>query len=202
MTSTSPSSITEGQGGPTRSSGGGPIAVSTGQYPLDTTNTSMQGSVSHDPTDVRNVRHRANPNGGWFPQPREGDYFVQTIRRLPGASKLPWYFLAPSNNSRTPAVYDGLDRGTIFGPVHDYESTLSSFGFVSILVPPPWSMIPEADKDMIPELVWINVSKNRNRHGHPAGVIWAKRVENEVVESWRREGWFDRRIALPPMEDS
>jgi len=48
----------------------------------------------------------------------------------------------------------------------------------------------------------INVSKNRNRLGHPARVIWAKRVENEVVESWRMEGWFDRRITLPPVEDS
>jgi hypothetical protein len=55
---------------------------------------------------------------------------------------------------------------------------------------------------MIPDLVWINVSKNRNQFGHPARVIWAKRVENEVLESWRRAGWFDRRVALPPVEDS
>ena len=200
MTSTSPGSGAENQGEPSRSSG-------------RATDTNTQGGTQLDPTSVqdavlsllpRNVIHRLDHREGWYSQPRRGDYFRQTIRKIPGVSKLPWYFLAPSNRSRMPAVYDGLDRGTVFGPVHDYESSFQSFGFVSILVPPPWSMIPEEDQDMIPDLVWINVSKMRrvtldHRLGPHTRVTWAERVEDEVVESWHREGWIDRYIALPPV---
>ena len=123
--------------------------------------------------------------------PQRGDYYEQTLRRRKGRHKLPWYMLPPSAGCNGGALHDGLDAGTVFGPVHDVDSTLSTHGFISVLVPPPWAFLPRAERVLLPSLVWINVYKNQNLKGHPAEVHWARRVDGTTVQTWRNQGWQD-----------
>ena len=124
-----------------------------------------------------------------FPLPERGVYFEQTLRRRPRIAKLPWYLAAPSAGLSMGSLHDGLDAGVIFGPVHEAEQTLATHGFISILVPPPWSLLPVSEKERLPALVWVNIYKNKDRHGHPAEVHWARPVSQNIVSEWVRQGW-------------
>ena len=126
-----------------------------------------------------------------FPLPVRGDYVEQTLPRIRGLTKLPWYLLPPSTGGIAPALHEGLDAGTVFGPVHDVESTLATHGFVSVLVPTPWAFLSRAERDRLPSLVWINIYKDCDRAGNPAEVHWARRVPDTTVQSWRNQGWQD-----------
>ena len=121
-----------------------------------------------------------------------GDYVEQTLRHVDGRTKLPWYLLPPSNGYGIAPLHHGLDAGAVFGPVHDVESTLSTHGgFVSVLVPTPWTFLPRADWDSLPLLIWINVYKAWDRNGNLADVHWCRRVPDATVQSWRNQGWQD-----------
>ena len=137
-----------------------------------------------------------------FDLPQRGDYYEQTLRRIRGRTKLPWYLLPPSQGHLVhEALYEGLDAGTVFGPVHDVDETLSTHGFVSVLVPTPRSFLTRADRkrlrrkvfdERLPSLVWINIYTNRDQFGRPADVHWARRVPDETVQTWRDRGWQDQ----------
>ena len=121
--------------------------------------------------------------------PQPGSYYAQVLRRVQGRTKLPWYRGPPSQMGDSPHqwVSDGLDAGTVFGPVHDFEETLSTaeLGFISIKVPPPWSLLSESDRALMPQLIWINVS--RNRWQYP----WCRPVPPHIVYQWHCQGWQD-----------
>ena len=121
--------------------------------------------------------------------PARGMYFKQTLHRVPGKSKLPWYLTPPSQASDgfQNKAHDGLDAGVVFGPVHAFEETWNSKGFVSILVPPPWSKLRNTTQHL-PSLVWINVYK-RHWDLHARAVRWAEPVHESVVEDWVKRGW-------------
>ena len=126
-----------------------------------------------------------------FEMPVRGDYVEQTMPLVRGRTKLPWYLLPPSIGGDVPALHEGLDAGTIFGPVHAVQSTWSTHGFVSVLVPTPSALLSQAERHRLPSLVWINVFKNRDREGRPDTVFWARRVPDTTVQSWRNQGWQD-----------
>ena len=86
---------------------------------------------------------------------------------------------------------DGLGAGTVFGPVHDAEETLHTAGFVSILVPVPWSFLSDAAKAHLPNLMWINIYKDAHVRGQPAHVHWCEPVPSHVVDVWKQRGWQD-----------
>ena len=114
----------------------------------------------------------------------------QAIRKLPGRTKMPWYLTAPSASQSCLPVFDGLDAGTVFGPVHDVDETLEGGGHMSVLVPPPLSLVPPAYRASLPELVWVNIYTNRN------GGRWVSHhfcivVPEPEVREWRACGWYD-----------
>ena len=88
-------------------------------------------------------------------RPARGSYVKQAIRKLPGRTKLPWYLTAPSASQSCLPVFDGLDAGTVFGPVHDVDETLEGGGHMSVLVPPPLSLVPPAYRVYFNDLVWL-----------------------------------------------
>ncbi len=107
-----------------------------------------------------------------------------SIKRLSAHSCVKWWpepsLTAPSVGSQNACMSDGLDAGTVFGPVHDAEETLNTAGFVSILVPVPRSCLSDAQKAHLPNLVWINIYKNANVRGEPAHVHWCEPVPSHV----------------------
>jgi hypothetical protein len=126
--------------------------------------------------------------------PAHGSYVKQIIRKLPGRTKLPWYWTAPSARSSLGPVYDGLDAGTVFGPVHAVENTLEGGGFISVMVPPPLSVVPSEDCAELPELVWINIFTNRFRYRQVSHHFCTVVSETEV-EAWKACGWFDNWVS-------
>lgn len=109
-----------------------------------------------------------------------GCYVQQTIRRVPGMSKLPWYAHPPSLEIRERLSFMGVDAGTIFGPVHAIEDTRLTLGFVSVLVPCPRDS-PSDYTGMSHSTFWINVSKG--------SLSWCRLVPHDVVRSWEKRGW-------------
>ena len=131
--------------------------------------------------------------------PAHGSYVKQIIRKLPGRTKLPWYWTSPRCSKYIGGrwvcpVYDGLDAGTVFGPVHAVENTLEGGGFISVMVPPPLLVVPSEDRAELPELVWVNIFTNRFRHRHVSHHFCTVVSETEV-EAWKGCGWFDNWVS-------
>ena len=125
-----------------------------------------------------------------------GCYVLQTIRRIPEFSKLPWYRHPPSVGDPAQYSRDGLDQDTYFGPVQAIEDTIHTLGFISVQVPCPWEVPPDYTGTS-QSLLWINVCKYS-----PSGrrFSWCDLVPLEQVHEWERHGWrhFQPANARPP----
>ncbi len=93
--------------------------------------------------------------------PGRGSYVRQLIRKAPRGTTLPWYWTAPSARGPTTPVFQGLGRGTVFGPVRETDATLQTIGFISLLVPPPLSLLAPSERAGRPDLVWVNMYTNK-----------------------------------------
>ncbi len=121
--------------------------------------------------------------------PHIGSYARQLIRKIPHGTKLPWYILAPSDNFPRQAS-QGLDRGTVFGPVHAVEDTLSTKGFISVMVPAPFKLLPQSEHPNVPELIWINVFALWHG-GREVSDHFCELVLDDEQKSWYKRGWRD-----------
>ena len=119
-----------------------------------------------------------------------GDYVEQVIRKQHGNKRartsLPWYVCPPSASKSRLDRFEGMDAGTVYGPIHAIDDTLGSMGLVSVAVPLPWKRqdLESRWQEVIPEVIWINVYTNR-RGDH----LYCRKVPVPVVQEWERQGW-------------
>ena len=127
--------------------------------------------------------------------PQRGQYWRQVLAKVPLYRKLPWYLCKPSE--RMPCIVDdGLDRGTIYGPVHDVDvEEFSEYGLtlMAVQVPIPRRMYPGARPDGLEgiHLIWINVYSSK--HGW-----YCRTIEIAEVERWKKRGWEDTYLDESP----
>ncbi len=127
------------------------------------------------------------------PLPPIGSYVRQLIRK--GKTNLPWYMLAPRENLPQ-QVTSGLDRGTVFGPVHAVDDTLSTKGFISVMVPTPFKLLDQSKYPNLPELIWINVFASWHS-GRQVSNHYCEQVPDDELQSWHAQGWYDLWIWRP-----
>ena len=124
------------------------------------------------------------------PRPVRGDYFRQVRPHLP------LYALPPSACDPClgqQKIDEGLEVGTVFGPVHAVDRTPQ---FVSVAVPVPfssglWDPCDENYDEQIPDLVWINIWTPENKDHEYVGINSCWKVPVNLVKSWKRSGWRD-----------
>ena len=143
------------------------------------------------------------------PLPREGCYVRQLIRKVWQSTKLPWYAENPIDgcvHCQIP-IHDGLDCGTVFGPVHAVVDARATHGLISACVPAPLCCLPSGERNVLPKLIWINFSTSRNPQGvlrhfdsghtrvqpsyHRVSHHFCETVAASEVAQWRVHGWYD-----------
>ena len=130
--------------------------------------------------------------------PREGSYVRQLVRKIPYRTKLPWYVASPIDGWGLAPIHPGLDRGTVFGPVHETLDARATHGLISVCVPPPLCCLPHFEREYLPRLIWINICTCRHptpsAQGYHRYHHFCETVEAREVEQWRANGWYDIRI--------
>ena len=127
------------------------------------------------------------------PAPLIGSYVRQLIHKVEGGTCLPWY-MTPPRDGLPLQVSQGLDAGAVFGPVHDVDE----FGpFISVKVPVPASLLSAAERDQLPQLVWINVYTDRHRRKVVTHHFCEVVAECDVRE-WHDHGWQDSWVLPEP----
>ena len=88
----------------------------------------------------------------------------------------------------------GLDRGTVYGPVHAID--MQDFGrkgtVVAIQVPIPWRVYPDPRPEGMSgaQLIWINVYSTKNKY-------FCELVSTAEENEWKADGWTDNYIDGP-----
>ena len=120
----------------------------------------------------------------------ERSYVRQLIRKIPDSTKLPWYASNPIAGWGQAAIHSGLDRGTVFGPVHAVSDARATHGLISVCVPPPLCCLPYDARDSLPSLIWVNVFTCRHR-GRTVSHHFCEPVAASDIDQWRAHGWYD-----------
>ena len=63
------------------------------------------------------------------------------------------------------ATHDGLDRDTVFGPVHAVVDARATHGVISVCVPVPMCCLHRGQFYYLPKLIWINVFSCQDAQG-------------------------------------